>query len=230
MSQLHLSTSGAGARQRRLVEALLERQARCLRWGRRQQPLAAVRLDGCLLVDNVMVNPYSLVLRRPNWLRIDAGLAGGIYSRGYDGTAAWVRPPGRGPAQPLSGELAHALRRAAEWPSPVCSLQDFRARGHSVELLGRVEDDGAHYVLRLAHADGTLRDYWMDARSALLRYAREVRPARAGQPEQVREIFWEDFRRVGGHRLAFGEWERDPASGAVLRNITWRSITLNPAS
>jgi hypothetical protein len=183
----------------RSLDDLIARQARAARATRGRVVIGACS-EGALIIANVIVSRCVVRQQQPGCLRL------------ADVTRV-------GDEAPLAVEPG-----AAEWPSPVTTLADFRARGHVVRLLGLADRSGtSHYILRLGRSDGAVRDYALDARRFVLRRAHDVCVPAGGPPLAV---LWEDFRTVEGVLLPFGEEERRLSDGALLRTWQWRTIRL----
>lgn len=214
----------------RSLAELLARQARAAH-GPRGAALVVEQV-GTLIEHDRVVSRQVVRRAQPGSLWVATTLPDGTHGLRYDAGGAWVQAPGQPQAVALAGEAARALWRAAQWPGPTLTLAGFQARGHSVALLGLADQAGsADYVLRLRLSDGTTRDYALDARTHLLRRARDVVPtspsaawAAGSEPAEWR---WEDYRSVDGRRLAFGEEERRLSDGRVLRTWQWRTVQLN---
>ncbi len=222
----------------RSLADLLAAQARAAR-GPHGEPISAARLEGTLIEGNRVVSRGLVRLHQPGGLSLATSLPGGTHTLRWDEGGAWAQAPGQPQPVRLTGTAAQALWRAAQWPSLALTLADFQARGHNVALLGMADQAGAaHYVLQLRLSDGTTRDYALDARTHLLRRARDVaNPNAVGAADRAPlvERRWEDFRAGAGRLVPFGEEERslaDPdrpgSGGRVLRTWQWRAVALNP--
>jgi hypothetical protein len=113
-----------------------------------------------------------------------------------DGDRGWVASPfdGKSEPSPLSDE---AVAEAAEQADIDGPLVDWKAKGHRVELVGRVAMDGRDtYELKLTLASGAVRHEFLDVRSMYLIQSVATRRFR-GRPVRITTTFG-DFKRTNG--------------------------------
>jgi hypothetical protein len=201
--------------------ALLNRQARAMC----SSALHTLQMRGVLLEGGERIPDFTVSLRRPDLLRIDAG----GFAEGFDGVRAWEKPSRQQRGAPVSGPPADALRRAARWPSPIRSLLDCRNAGCAVALARMEREDGRDIaIIRVTLADGLARDYHLDAGAGLILHSRDIRPLHPGQAAEEIETWHEDYRPMAGVSVSFRQVQRSPASGQVLSAMEWQAITVNP--
>jgi hypothetical protein len=208
------------------LEELIERHIAAVGGREYLATLESVRLQGKLHQVLTGKIEFDVLKMRPDLIKISVGE--GAYLEGYDGKTAWEKRA-FAKAETLKGAGEDALRRAAEWPSIICSLEDFRARGHGVELEATEIVDGmAYYVICLTLRDGHKRRYFIDPETFYFVRARDLRPLHLEEETHQIETLSSDFRIVDGIPVAFKNEERNLGTGEILVNIVWETVTLNP--
>ena len=104
--------------------------------------------------------PMTVYSKRPNLLRQEIKLPEATVVQAFDGTTAWVIPPGEEAAREVTGPQAEGARKNADFDSP---LLDYAAKGHKVVLVGKDKVGGVEvYHLRLVKKDGNIEHYYID--------------------------------------------------------------------
>jgi len=114
-----------------------------------------------------MEMPMTMQMKKPNKFRIDMEVMGQKIEQGFDGEAGWMRNPmmGSGITDLKGAELKQAMQQA----DLQGELYDYKAKGHTAELIGKVNADGKEaYRIKFTNADGTVKDYYIDANSYLI--------------------------------------------------------------
>jgi hypothetical protein len=160
-----------------------------------------VRLTGRMILGPGQEAPFVMELKRPRKMRTDVTLEDTTVSQAFDGTKGWGLFPGRGPEE-MPAQLAKEAEAQSDMDGP---LVDYKAKGHTVELLGREPFEGGEaHKLKVTLASGDVRTLWLDARTLLESGADARRSAPEG--EQVFQTRLSDYRAVDGlmvaHRFA----------------------------
>ncbi len=142
--------------------------------------------------------PATLEMKRPGRMRLDLTLPdGATATQVFDGDGGWQIPPGGDEAVPLSAEEAKGAAERADFDGP---LVDYKAKGHSLELLGPASVDGsAAFKLRLTLKNGTVQTIYLDAASYLEVKDEATRTVRGTEIPTEQRVG--DYRDVGGLRL-----------------------------
>jgi len=114
-----------------------------------------------------MEMPMTMQMKKPNKFRIDMEVMGQKIEQGFDGESGWMRNPmmGSGITDLKGAELKQAMQQA----DLQGELYDYKAKGHTAELIGKVNSDGKEaYRIKFTNADGTVKDYYIDANSYLI--------------------------------------------------------------
>ncbi len=165
----------------------------------------------------------AMAIMRPFYKLVgDPAKPNAEFAEGYDGSA-WefygdfvVR---------TVGAAAAAARHGLAIDGP---LADYQAKGSTVTLMGmeKVGDRNA-YRLRIRMMDGFEQDELIDAENWRLIAERKVAPIHAFGESVASEERFGDFRAVEGVEFAFSSREVEIATGKVLNEMQWNSITVN---
>jgi hypothetical protein len=146
------------------------------------------------------------------------------FAEGYDGST-WELYGPPGVVLRTVGEAAAAGRHATRIDGP---LIDYAAAGSSVTLSG-IETVGGRRAYRLVvhMQDGFEQEELVDAQTWLLIAERKAAPIHAFGKKVASEDRIGDYRAVDGILFPFAHREVEIATGKVLNELTWTSITLN---
>jgi hypothetical protein len=168
----------------------------------------------------------AMSLMRPYYKLVgDAENLNPRFAEGYDGSA-WEFYGDPGFVVRTTGAASAAGRHATTIDGP---LVDLRERGWTATLEGtELAGDREAYRLRVRMRDGFEQDELIDAQTFLLIAERKVAPVHAFGKAIASEERISDYRPVGGGALfAFRHQEVEIATGRVLNEMTWTSITVN---
>jgi outer membrane lipoprotein-sorting protein len=207
------------------VDDLIARNVEA-RGGRdRLKAVEAIRMSGRMSPGPGTEAPIRLEIRRPDRIRIEITFQGVTAIQVFDGKSGWSIAPFRGKieAVAMSAEDAAHASEQADLEGP---LLDYKAKGHTVELVGpdKVDERDA-WKLKLTLKNGTVRQVYLDAASFLEVKTESKRTIRG--TEVVVEGRLGDYREVGGIRFPHSIENR--ASGMPQRQtVTVDKIELNP--
>ena len=146
------------------------------------------------------------------------------FAEGYDGSA-WEYYGDPGIVLRTVGAASAASRHGLEIDGP---LADYEAKGSTVTLMGKEKvGDREAYRLRVRMMDGFEQDELIDSESWRLIAERKVAPIHAFGKSVASEERFFDYRPVEGVLFAFSSREVELASGKVLNEMKWNSITVN---
>src|SRR5215510_2414763 len=140
--------------------------------------------------------PLTVEIKRPNKMRLDVTFQGMTLTQSYDGKKGWVINPFEGSksAEPMSPEDLKESEEQADIDGP---LVDWKAKGHSVQLLGKEKVEGTDvYKLKVTMKTGTVRYIFIDADSYLDIRNEEKRTIRGTETETEQTIG--DYKEVRG--------------------------------
>jgi hypothetical protein len=146
------------------------------------------------------------------------------FAEGYDGSA-WELYGDPGIVLRTVGAAAAAARHATRIGGPLIDAAD---AGSTVTLDGAEQIDGRKaYRLLVRMQDGFEQQELVDAGTWLLVAERHTAPIHAFGNSVASEQRFGDYRAVEGILFAFADREVEIATGKVLNEMQWTSITLN---
>ena len=144
----------------------------------------------------------TVVHSRPNQMRVDITSDDGNFSKGFDGTVAWMKK-GTEAAQKLTAEETVSMKQHAEFDEP---LLDYAKKGTKVKLVGKTD---AGYDLELTLKNGDVEHHILDANTFLL--ARRTMTGKDKDGKAVKmAVRFGDYKNVQGRMVNHTvEWEGD---------------------
>jgi hypothetical protein len=141
-------------------------------------------------------------MKRPNLVRQEMSAGRGqAVVQAFDGTRAWMLNTMMGSQAPaeLPAAQAEQLKENADFDGP---FVDYRAKGHTIELLGTEIYEGAKvYRLKVTKKGGSSQLVFLDAETGLERRL-SAQLQQGGQTVTVDQVM-SDFRSVSGLMIAF---------------------------
>lgn len=155
-----------------------------------------LRLTGTMTIGPGMEAPFVMEQKRPKMLRMEFSVQGMTGIQAYDGTSGWQVMPfmGRKDPEPLAEDALKQLDEQGDFDGP---LVDYKAKGHTVELVGKEKIEGSDaYKLKLTLKNGDVRYIYLDA-DQFLEIRTEGRTKVRGT-EVDGESSIGDYKEVGG--------------------------------
>jgi len=185
----------------------------------------SIRMTGKMMMGPGMEAPMSLEIKRPRSLRMEFTFQGMTGVQAYDGKNGWSISPfqGKKDPEPMSPDDVKDAEEEADIDGP---LIDYKAKGHTVELVGKEKVEGSDaFKLKVTLKNGTVRHQYIDAESFLEIKTEAKRTIRGSEMEFESTIG--DYKDVEGLLIA-----HSIQSGAKGRpekqNIVVEKIELNP--
>jgi hypothetical protein len=158
--------------------------------------VSSVRMTGKLLVGPGMEAPIVIETKRPRFMRVDISIQGMTMVQAFDGTTGWLLNPmsGRSTAEALPGDMTKMVEEQADMDG---ALMDYKAKGHTAELVGRETAGGTEcFKIKLTENDGDITWYYFDTVTFLGVKQNATRVMRGAEVETETMIGgWKD---VGG--------------------------------
>jgi len=111
--------------------------------------------------------PMDMIIKKPDKFKIEMEMMGQKTVQAYDGEKGWMTNPMMG-----SGVLdleGDQLDQAMDQADMEGELYDYKKKGHSAELIGKVNADGVEaYRIKFTSKDGSVKNYFIDANSYLI--------------------------------------------------------------
>lgn len=197
----------------------MERYTEAIGGAESWRAVESMGLVGTMVMEDSAELALTRILERPGRMRqeVRIGQRSGVIAT--DGETYWVRAPGRQEARPLPADQIALIARLAEIESP---LLGWRAKGHTLELVGRETSNGdALFHLRLERSSGETEHHYLDAESFLpLRVEWEI----PGEGEGVAgAVGLGDYRLVDGLMIPHSV----TVEGVLAGTSTFRSVELD---
>lgn len=167
----------------------------------KMKAVQSVRMTGKMAMGPGMEAPITIEIKRPRSLRVEISIQGMTIVQAYDGTTGWMLNPmsGRTTPEALPSEMIKMVDEQADMDGP---LMDYRAKGHTAELLGKETAEGTEcYKVRLTEKDGDVSIFYFDTES-FLGVKQETRRTIRGS-EVDSETIVSDWKLVDGVMYPF---------------------------
>lgn len=148
-----------------------------------------------------MENPFQMVSKRPNKIQVTVEFQGAKIIQAYDGETAWMINPMMGSAEPMdvTGPEADGLIESGDLDG---QLWNYKEKGHSLELDGTEDVDGAEaYVLKLTKKNGNIDHYYLETESYLILKIKSKTMMNGSETEA--EALLSNYQDVNGYVMAF---------------------------
>jgi outer membrane lipoprotein-sorting protein len=183
-----------------------------------------IRMTGTMTVGPGMEAPFVMAQKRPNMMRMEFTLQGMTGVQAFDGKTGWQLMPfsGRKDPEPLPEDALKQVEEQADFDGP---LVDYKAKGHTVELVGKEKVDGSDaYKLKLTLKNGDVLYIFLDADQYLEVRSESKTKIRGTDVESESTIG--DYKEVGG--LMFPHALESGQKGAPQKmKMTIQKIELN---
>ncbi len=185
----------------------------------------SIKLTGKMAMGGGMEAPISMTKKRPEMMRLDFTVQGMTGTQAFDGTNGWMLMPflGKKDAEPMTGDMLREVKLQADFDGPTW---DYKAKGHTVELLGKGDVEGTPaYKVKLNTKEGTESVIYIDAEN-FLEIKTESKMKIQGQ-EVESETTIGNYQEVDGLLFAMS-LEMKPKGAPSGQTITIEKVELNP--
>lgn len=187
------------------------------------QDIRTVKMTAIMVVGGNMEVPMTTLLRRPNLVRTEMLYQGQVVVTAFDGTTAWMMPPGSQDPRQLDEKAAAGLA-SADLDSSIGALAALKAAGHKFELVSKEEVNGKPaYKIRVTRKNGTVTMYFLDAESFLPVKMISNLP-QMGQNLEV-ESYPSDYSKEGPLVVAHSIDNR--VQGRSMMRVTVKKVEIN---
>jgi outer membrane lipoprotein-sorting protein len=145
--------------------------------------------------------PITMQQKRPNAFRMEVTLQGKSMVQAYDGDSGWKIDPFQGSSEPekLAGDDLKDAQEQADIDGP---LVDYKAKGHTVEFVGKEDLEGTPvYKLKLTLKTGDVSYLYIDAGSFLDLKITSKRKSSGSEIEV--DSYQSNYKPVGGVLFPF---------------------------
>jgi outer membrane lipoprotein-sorting protein len=188
--------------------------------------MKSMRMTGRMTLGQGIEAPITIEVVRPKNMRLEITVQGMTIIQAYDGTTGWQVVPFTGSTDPQVMS-ADELKDAEEQADMDGALVDYKEKGHSIELMGKENVEGADcFKLMVTKKNGDVQYYFIDSDSYLELKTEGKRKIRGTETEI--ETSLGDYKDIGNgvvlpHAISGG------AKGSPQRqNIMVDKIEINP--
>ena len=143
--------------------------------------------------------PMTIKVKKPNKFKVEMEMMGQKTVSAFDGENGWMINPMMGSGvQSLEGDQ---LKQAMSQADMEGELYNYAAKGHSAELIGKVNADGKEaYRIKLTDKEGQVKNYFIDANNYLL-LKMKAKVEAMGQTVDI-ETKMVEYQEVDGIKMA----------------------------
>lgn len=146
--------------------------------------------------------PFTRVTKRPNEMRMDFTFQGITGTQAFDGKTAWQIMPfqtGKKDPEQSNAEQTKLMEEQADFDGP---LVDWKAKGHTLELMGTESVDGADaFKLKLTRKSGNVDYMYIDKETGLEVKSESKRTINGTEIESESKM--SDYKEVDGMTVPF---------------------------
>jgi outer membrane lipoprotein-sorting protein len=209
------------------ADELIEKNIQARGGLEKMKAVKSLRLTGKIVVGPGIEAPFVRETSRPNNVRLEFTIQGMTAVQTFDGTNAWALMPFLGKKEPeaMTADELKDVEDQADIDGP---LIDYKAKGHTVELIGKEDIEGTPaFKLKVSKKNGDIDYTYLDAESFLEIKGQSKRSIR-GQEVEVETSFG-DYKEVDGVLFAYSIQQKakgTQAGGNMA--ITIDKIETNP--
>lgn len=122
------------------------------------------------LMGGQMEAPVTVLMKRPNSMRLEMSVQGQSFVQAFDGTTQWSINPFMGSPDPTkSSEEDSAVAREDSEDFIEGALFDYKTKGYTAELVGKEDLDGSPaYKIKITKKSGNVSYEFLDAKTFLV--------------------------------------------------------------
>lgn len=223
---LALGLTFAPAAQAQTVDEVLAKHYEAVGGLEKLKALNSMRVTGTIGMGPGMEAPFTMERMRPGKSRMEFTVQGMVGIQAFDGEKTWSVMPFMGKKDPEVGS-EEDNKNALDDADFDGVLVDWKAKGHTVELVGKESVEGADaFKLKVTKKSGNVEFYYLDAETGLL-VKQEAKVKRRGT-EMEGETMFSDYKDVDGYMQPFS-METGAKGMPQKQKMTFTKIELNVA-
>lgn len=187
--------------------------------------IQGIRMTGKMMMGPGMEAPIVLEIKRGNQMRMEFTFQGMTGVQAYDGKDGWALMPfgGRKDPEPMPPDAVKDAEEQSDIDGP---LVDYKAKGHTVEFLGKEPIEGSDaYKLKITLKNGNVRTVWIDTEANLEIKGEGRKTLRGSEVES--ETVMGDYKPVAGVMFPHSV-EGGPKGAPQRQKIVIDKIEVNP--
>jgi len=163
--------------------------------------------------------PMEMKMKKPNKFLVEMEMQGQKMIQAYDGEKGWMIAPWISPdPQVLEGDQ---LKQATEQADFEGELYNYTQKGHTVDFVGKVNADGKEaYKLKLTSKDGSVKNYFIDAKTNLI-FKVKAKIEAQGQEIEVDQLL-SDYKDFDGIKMATKMVSKTPMGNVSITVIDFK--------
>lgn len=205
------------------VDEIIAKNLKAKGGAEKWKSINAVRMTGKVTVQGMEL-PLIVYAKRPNMSRQEISVQEKKIVQAFDGTTPWMINPmmGSETAQEIPGPQGEMMKTESDFDG---ALMDWKAKGHTVELVGNEKLDGKSvHHLKVMKKSGSVQHFFLDADSGIeLKTTTEID---AGGAKQVIESEMSNYQPIEGVMLP--HTIKQMLNGTQVVQMTIDKVELNP--
>ncbi len=163
--------------------------------------------------------PMEMKMKRPNKFRVEMEMQGQKMIQAFDGEKGWMIAPWISPdPQVLEGDQ---LKQAMEQADFEGELYNYKQKGSSVDFVGKVNADGKEaYKIKLTSKDGSVKNYFIDAKTNLI-FKVKAKISAGGQEIEVDQLL-SDYKDFDGIKMPTKMESKTPMGNVSITVIEFK--------
>ncbi len=163
--------------------------------------------------------PMEMKMKRPNKFRVEMEMQGQKMIQAFDGEKGWMIAPWISPdPQVLEGDQ---LKQAMEQADFEGELYNYKQKGSSVDFVGKVNADGKEaYKIKLTSKDGSVKNYFIDAKTNLI-FKVKAKVSAGGQEIEVDQLL-SDYKDFDGIKMPTKMESKTPMGNVSITVIEFK--------
>lgn len=210
--------------QAQTVDEILTKHYQAMGGLEKIKALNSTRITGTVAVGPGMDAPFTMERKRPGKSRMEFLMQGMTGIQAFDGEKTWSVMPFMGKTDPEVGS-DEDNKNAQDDADFDGSLVEYKAKGHTVELVGKESVEGAEtFKLKVIKKNGNVEFHYLDIETCLL-VKIEGKAKRRGTEMEVETTF-SDYKEVDGYMEPFS-MEQGAKGMPQKRKMTFTKIEMN---
>jgi outer membrane lipoprotein-sorting protein len=177
------------------------------------------------LMGGQMEAPVTILMKRPGYMRLEMSVQGQSFVQAFDGATQWSINPFMGSPDPTkASDEDNATAREDSEDFIEGALFDYKAKGYTVELMGKEDLDGSPaYKAKITKKSGNVSYEFLDAKTFLAIKSTSKRK-QMGQEAEV-ESMSGNYKSVNGVMMPFSLQQK--AGGQVVFSLVVEKHEVN---
>ena len=181
-----------------------------------------IKITGKSMMQSLEI-PVTMWIKKPDKIRTEVTIQGKTITQAYDGTVAWGIMPMMGTTEPelIPEEERKQLKDQADIEGP---LVDYKAKGHSVELIGKEDMEGTDvFKIKVTKKNGDIVYFFIDSKNYLT--LKESAKIKHNENEIEVETYLSNYKDVNGMMVPHSMETK--ANGQALSQFTLDTFEIN---